>query len=276
MKMIQKFCIVGLSLTAACVCMAAGQEAWRAAERPLVVSHRGGRGEYDDNAAGGFRKCLEFGIRGFETDVRMTKDNELVIMHDSDVTRTTTCTEKKLIKDLTLSEVTALTLKKSGERVPSVQQVADVFKGAKDIRVEWEMKESTKALGGERGDLYCRKLHDIVARTMEPGTYVFTSFSVDTLKTMKRLYPDAPIGLIRGKPCTKEYVDTAVALGCCGIAPLLKDSTKEAVDYAHEKGLVVSLWMVQNLKAYELSKSLGADTNTSDFPMKLLTDVKAK
>ena len=45
-----------------------------AAESPRVLSHRGGRHEYDDNAAGGFKKCLDAGLTGFETDFRMTKD----------------------------------------------------------------------------------------------------------------------------------------------------------------------------------------------------------
>ena len=60
-----------------------------AAESPRVLSHRGGRHEYDDNAAGGFKKCLDAGLTGFETDFRMTKDLQLVVMHDSKVDRTT-------------------------------------------------------------------------------------------------------------------------------------------------------------------------------------------
>ncbi len=50
-----------------------------AVESPRVISHRGGRAEYDDNAAGGFRKCLEAGVTGYETDIRMTKDLKLVL-----------------------------------------------------------------------------------------------------------------------------------------------------------------------------------------------------
>ena len=48
----------------------------KSADGPLVQAHRGGRFEYDDNALGGFRRSLEKGIRGFETDIRFTKDHE--------------------------------------------------------------------------------------------------------------------------------------------------------------------------------------------------------
>ena len=44
-----------------------GAMTWRDAERPLVNAHRGSRHEYDDNAAGGFRRSLAAGVRGFET-----------------------------------------------------------------------------------------------------------------------------------------------------------------------------------------------------------------
>ncbi len=263
-----------LSRTETATAVTPGAEAFRVGERPLIVSHRGSRREVEDNAAEGFAQCLAAGVRGFETDIRLTKDNELVIMHDRDVGRTTKGTGD--IHAMTLAEVTALELKRSGFKVPSAQTLMDVFKGRKDVRVEFEMKENTKSLGKERGEIYCRKLHDMAVRSMEPGTYVFTSFSTETLTTMKTLFPDAPIGYITGKPCTKDQVDQAVALKACGIAPGLKGTTKEMVDYAHEKGLAVSLWMAQDEKTYLQARELGADTTTSDWPMKLLQQTTKK
>ena len=80
-----------------------------AAEKPRIVAHRGGRAEFDDNAAGGFRQSLAWGITGYETDVRATRDGALVIMHDDDVARTTTGTGK--VSDMTCAAFKALALK---------------------------------------------------------------------------------------------------------------------------------------------------------------------
>lgn len=113
---------VVLLATAGCATFDGGKSTWRDAERPLVNAHRGGTFEYDDNALGGFRRCLAAGVRGFETDVQLTKDDRLVIMHDKDIARTTT--GKGSAHDLTLDELMALKLKKSGENVPSARQVA--------------------------------------------------------------------------------------------------------------------------------------------------------
>lgn len=257
--------LAGLLLAGGCASTAESPALWRTRESPLVCAHRGSRAEYDDNAAGGFAKSLAAGVRGFETDVRMTTDDELVIMHDVKVERTTTGTGR--VDQMTKEQVTALTLKRSGEHVPTPAIIAEIFRGVKDVRIEWEMKESVASLGQARADLYCDKLYAVVTSTMEPGTYVFTSFSDTILATMKRRHPDAPTGYITGKPLTQDFIDQAVALGCCGVAPALKGTTREAVDAAHAKGLVVTLWMVQKPDTYAKARALGADVCTSDYAM---------
>ena len=262
------------------VCFGASNaDGWRDAERPLINAHRGGRAEYDDNAAGGFAKCLAAGVRGFETDVRLTKDNELVIMHDKDVSRTTSGTGD--IHDMTLAEVTSLKLKRSGENVPTPRQIAEIFACRKNIRVEWEMKENVDNLGDERGRIYCNKLYDVVSGAQEPGTFRFTSFCRSTLVMMKKLHPDAMIGFISSWALTKEFVDDAVSIGCSAVAPRLTDkngisTTAEVMEYAQSKGLETTPWMNQSYRDYAKIFALGGDTGTSDYPMTLLKKVRAK
>ena len=269
------FGFLGLALaTAGCSLWTTAPATWRDAERPLINAHRGSRHEYDDNAAGGFAKSLAAGVRGFETDVRLTKDDELVIMHDKDVSRTTTGTGD--IHKMTLAEVTALTLRKSGEHVPTPADICRIFSGRADIRVEWEMKENVAALGPTRGALYCDKLYDTVAKALVPGTYRFTSFSRATLEMMKKRHPEALTGFITGKPLTREFVDDALSIGCSAVAPGLKGTTFEAMAYARGKGLETTPWMNQTYRDYAKIYALGGDTGTSDFAMELLKKAKAK
>ena len=262
-----------VTLVAGCSMFEVGPT-WREAEHPLINAHRGSRAEYDDNAAGGFAKSLAAGVRGFETDVRLTKDDELVIMHDHDVSRTTTGTGD--VHEMTLAEVTALKLKRSGENVPTPGQIARIFAGRGDIRVEWEMKEDVKALGEVRGKLYCDKLYATVADIQEPGTYRFTSFHRATLALMKRLHPEAMTGFITGAALTRAFVDDALSIGCSAVAPGLRGTTKEAVDYARSKGLETTPWMNQSYRDTAKIVAIGGDTGTSDFAMGLLKKVKAK
>ena len=52
-------------------------------------SHRGGRMEHDENTMEAFTASYKAGYRGFEVDIRMTSDGELVVTHDSTLDRTT-------------------------------------------------------------------------------------------------------------------------------------------------------------------------------------------
>lgn len=55
-------------------------------------AHRASRFEYDENTLPAFKACYEQGIRGFETDIRMSKDGLLVVNHDETFARLTPCT----------------------------------------------------------------------------------------------------------------------------------------------------------------------------------------
>ena len=52
-------------------------------------AHRGFSGKYPENTMLAFRKALECGADGIEMDVQLTKDGELVVIHDERVDRTT-------------------------------------------------------------------------------------------------------------------------------------------------------------------------------------------
>ena len=51
-------------------------------------AHRGSRHEFDENTLSAFQGTYDKGIRGYETDIRMTKDGELIINHDASLKRT--------------------------------------------------------------------------------------------------------------------------------------------------------------------------------------------
>lgn len=241
-------------------------------EGPLVQAHRGSRHEYDDNAAGGFAWCLARGVRGFEADFRFTKDRHIIAMHDDTVDRTTDGTG--VTETLTLAQIRALRLDVSGEQVPTAQEVFDVFKGRDDFFFEIEMKAYPSTFyTPEVLEDYCRQLNAAAKARLAPGTYAFTCFNVTTLETMRRVAPDAPLGLITGSALAEKHLATARRLNCCSVAPSAKLTTREMVARAHQEGLSVTLWMAQSKKDWETMKEKGADRVTSDYPVRILGDI---
>ena len=239
---------------------------------PLVQAHRGGRAEYDDNALGGFKMCLSRGIKGFELDVRYTKDCVLVVMHDESLDRTTN--GKGRVEDTTFSDLCKLRLKKSSEQVPSLSEVLMAMGSREDIFVEIEMKAGPSEFYTPYVlEDYCRRLNDMTKVLMKPGTYAFTCFNEKTLATMRKVDPDAPLGFIVGGPLEDAHIAKAKELGCCSVAPRV-GTTKEMVEKAHKAGLTVCLWMCQDKATWDECAAKGADRVTSDFPLKLSREVE--
>jgi len=245
-----------------------------AGNAPRLLAHRGGSMEFDENSLGAFRGCYEKGLRGFETDLRLTKDDVLVILHDDKLDRTTT--GNGFVENLTSDQVKALKLKKSGEPLPFAQDLMNYFKDKPDIFIELEMKTSnTNQYTEARLETYCRLLHDAATVTMPSNTYCFTSFDKRVLRTMKRLYPEAPVGLIMGGPLDEKQLKLAQELKACQVAPLLNATCRKAVLDAKKAGLKVTGWIVNSEADYALGVALGCDNLTTDVPVKLQEWVKS-
>jgi glycerophosphoryl diester phosphodiesterase len=68
-----------------------------------LFAHRAGAHEYDENTISAFKATYEKGMRGYETDVRLTKDGQLVIFHDDNLERIVGIKGK--IEEMTLEEI---------------------------------------------------------------------------------------------------------------------------------------------------------------------------
>jgi len=237
----------------------------RTGDGPLIQAHRGGRFEYDDNAAGGFARSVKRGIRGFETDVRFSKDRQLVIMHDGSADRTSD--GRGTVEELTLAELRRFRLQACSEPVPSAEDVFAALDRRDDVFIEIEMK--ARPGGFYTPDVledYCRKLNAAARAKLAPGTYAFTCFNTNTLAMMRAVDASAPLGYIMNGALTDAHLETAKRLGCSSVAPSLRATTAEMVAKAHAAGLTVCLWMVQNAEQYAEAKAKGADRVTSDYP----------
>lgn len=139
------------ALTAAGISVAAAQETARFKEINkqfsdpnskvvLICAHRGAHNNVPENSLASFRKAIELGLDIFELDIRATKDDSLVIMHDKTVDRTTD--GHGAVADLTFEEIRRLHLKfgdkVTEEKVPTLEEALTVAKGK--ILVDLDIK----------------------------------------------------------------------------------------------------------------------------------------
>lgn len=119
---------------------------WRQSDKYIyVAAHRGWSEQYPENTMEAYKAAAELGVDQIEIDVRVTKDNELVLIHDATVDRTTNGTGR--VCDMTLAELRALDagVKKdprfAGCRIPTLKEFMDFVQPIAGMTVDFELKE---------------------------------------------------------------------------------------------------------------------------------------
>ncbi len=95
-----------------------------------VVAHRGAHQGLPENSLAAYRKAIDLGVDFIEIDVRTTKDNHFVSIHNSEINRHGRGTSLR-VADLTLAEVRAIDLGPAwkGEPIPTFEEILDLCKG---------------------------------------------------------------------------------------------------------------------------------------------------
>ena len=239
-------------------------------------SHRGGRMEYDENTISAFEASYKAGYRGYETDIRMTKDGKLVILHDSNLTRTTDT--EGVVEQMTEAQIRKARTKK-GNRVMFLDELMDWLDSKGDVTyVEFELKTTPVDLyPEERLREYCDKLYERVMRNKPEGvTYLFTSGDYRGLRYLQQKHPGVQMLLITGKPCNDETIALCKAMGIDRLGATMDGTSRAAVKKAHEQGLIVSLWPGQSTADAMLGVYLGADFLCTDIPVEVKGFMAAK
>jgi glycerophosphoryl diester phosphodiesterase len=265
----KKFALVLAAFAMAATALAQDQQV-------RFFSHRGGRMEYDENTISAFEASYKAGYRGYETDIRMTKDGQLVILHDSNLTRTTDT--EGVVEQMTEAEIRKARTKK-GNKVMFLEELMDWLDSKGDVTyVEFELKTSPVDLyPEERLREYCDKLYERVMRNKPAGaTYLFTSGDYRGLRYLQQKHPGVQMLLITGKPCNDETIALCKAMGIDRLGATMDGTSRSAVKKAHEQGLIVSLWPGQSTADAMLGVYLGADFLCTDIPVEVKEFMAAK
>lgn len=254
----------GVFVLAACASMSHAAEP-AGGTAPVILAHRGGAHEYEENTMAAFRASYERGVRGFETDVRMTRDGSFVILHDDSLDRTHS--GKGAVENQTAAELKSVT-SKNGEPLLFLEDLLQYFADKPGCYIELEMKTGNKALyPDDRIAEYCKKLVAQVEAQRPPSSaYVYCSFDERPLKAVHAINPKAPMSLITAKPCTTELIQQAKSVGADRIACQLKGTSRAAVEAAHKAGLLVNAWPGHTIEDYYLALGLGLDVHCTDIP----------
>lgn len=145
----------------------------------LGIAHRGlHNSEFTENGLKAFKNAIDHDLT-FELDIHLTKDNELIVCHDSELERTTG--KKGIIEQLTLKEIKENYRLLDGEEVPTFQEVLDLNKEKEIIVTELKTYEGNwKQLA--------KKARETLSQIKDPNKIIMISFDPRALKKMGRRY----------------------------------------------------------------------------------------
>lgn len=221
-----------------------------ASERSLdVIGHRGARSLVPENTITGFRRAAADGASGIELDVRVSRDGVPIIMHDEDISATTD--GSGLVGELTVAELDGFD-PGDGCGIPTLRQALDSC----TLTVQVEVKNPDDV----------GPVMDELAQRSDRERFVLTSSVTEVLRRAGAAGYDAtPIGFIP-RHLDDDAIATARELGATWLYPGIDGSTARAVAAAHEEGMTVHMWMVNDLPTLQHAIELGVDGVTSDDP----------
>jgi glycerophosphoryl diester phosphodiesterase len=231
-----------------------------------MVGHRGARFEAPENTLSGFRYAIGIGITAVEFDVRMTADNELVIIHDETVDRTTN--GRGNVSDLTLAEIQSLDARSAFPdwpepcMVPTLAQVLEVVAGLPELIIE--IKRDTP----ERLERIVRATTAEVERMHVAEQVTITSFAPEALAIVQRVAPQIRRGYI-GDWDSRHFLDTSVELGCTQIDVHHPTGDHELVSEAKARGMRVICWPTNSPEDLENVLTFQPDLFCTDSPTRM-------
>ncbi len=116
----------------------------------VIAAHRGNPCMVAENTMESFRSAIELGADMIETDIHLTQDGELVLMHDDDVKRMTGVSG--LVRHMTLEEIQQLTVGDPtlAMHVPTLKEFLELCAPVKDLLLDLEIKVYAHTEGIER------------------------------------------------------------------------------------------------------------------------------
>lgn len=241
---------------------------------PMIETHRGLSGVYPENTLASFQAAIDLGVDRIEMDLHLTKDNEVVILHDDTLERTTNGNGP--VDQKTLEEIKKLDAgswkdeKFKGERVPTLKEVLKLAKDKVMVNLDIKTAAVIKPAIAELHSM------EMLRQTIITGCHE------DWVVIVQQEEPSIPIFLEHSDSYKKVGEDTGFNIAETGIGVALKhrlkglcwddkDVNPNLVRSARQHGISVLVWTVDDPVRIKELLSWGVDGIMSNYADRVLS-----
>lgn len=207
-----------------------------------IWAHRGCSQRYPENTLLAFEKAAAVkNLTGIELDIQLTRDGEMVVIHDERVDRTTE--GMGYVRDYTLSGIKRLHIYADDhptQSIPTITEVLDLLepKLRSGLKLNIELKNSVYPYHGME-----EKIVELIRKRGLQNAVVYSSFYAVSLEKLKRLDPGAELGILDSRVSDCLYK----LRGGCGAAALHPFWRGMDLKAQELEGYVVRVWMSGHL-----------------------------
>jgi glycerophosphoryl diester phosphodiesterase len=236
-----------------------------------LIAHRGASHDAPENTLAAFRLAWEQGADGVEGDFRLTRDAEIVCLHDATTRRT--AGKKLAVAEATLTELRALDAgawkgkEWTGEWIPTLREVIATVPPGKRLFIE--VKSGPEILLPLAASL--------AEGDIEPEQAVILSFDAEVVAQARQLLPEVKALWISDykrdwqcggwTPTVGKVIQTLERTGASGLASRARRFIDAAfVQALREAGMELHVWTVDNPRTAARFAALGVDSVTTNRP----------
>lgn len=235
--------------------------------RPKVVAHRGFSGKYPENSTLAFEKSIKAKADMIELDIRITKDKEIIVIHDLDLKRTSD--GEGSVEEMTLAEIhqydigSWLSPRFTGQRVPLLRDVLRLCKAnGMELNIEIKATEHTEIVP---------MLNEMLIEEDFLQGVIVSSFDIPLLEALKEINPEIPCGYLFDKTDIMEVLKESASKGFEAIHPRWLRITPEAKAEADRLGIMINCWTVNLEEDMQSMIELGVNGIITNYPDLLWT-----
>lgn len=242
----------------------------------ILAAHRGDRKCCPENTLPAFASAIDFGADMIETDIHMTRDGQLIILHDRNTKRTTG--HDGWSNEMTYEEIRKLDAgawfgeEFAGTRIPSVEEFIAQIKDT-DLRVNWELKDYPREVGDDFAFAAADRLISMIDEHNLRERSMLNSFSDRVLEHIVRHHGhDIPIHGQGIHNCCRSNDTASIPREelydwCClypeekGKSPL---DYRENFDYCLSRGILPCVCISDTYESYQKALEMGCKMFTTN------------
>jgi glycerophosphoryl diester phosphodiesterase len=248
-----------------------------AACRPYVVAHRGISGKAPENTLASFALACETpGIDMIELDARLSKENEVMVLHDRTLQRTSTGNGAARI--YTVAEMKEFDAGSwfdpvfSAERIPTLREVLTLVNKRRWVNIELK----SDFFFPEKPELLERRVLETVGELGCDECVMYSSFNHRMMANIKRFNPKAITGVLYsvGRDFGRMPSKLAGRVGASVFVCAKREVTKRMLDDARTNGIAFYVYTLNSTSSVSKMIELGVDGILSDIADNIVQFVK--